>query len=426
MSEATEPAQSDVSAKSPSAISKKAGFFVLGTVFIDAMGIGIIIPVTPDLVSELGGIPLSEAALWAGYLSFSFATMQFLFAPIIGNLSDRFGRRPILISSLAMLAIDYMIMAAASALWVLFVGRLLAGVFSATHSTANAYMADIYPQGERAKAFGLIGAAFGLGFVVGPVIGGIAGEFGTRVPFIAAAILAGANAIYGYLVVPETLKPENRRSFSLARANPLGTIRQLGKFPSLTWIFLALLIFNIAHHVYPAIWSFYTKVAFGWSNIDIGVSLALVGIGFAIVQGALIRPMIDRFGEIKTVYIGLFLNIIAMTGLGVATESWMVYALMPFSALGMLAPPALHAILANRAGDDSQGEMQGAISAVQGITIIASPILMTQLFSHFTSDDAPIFMPGMPFLGAAALAAVAFIPLFIGIAASSKEMDANR
>ena len=394
---------------------RRAAAFVVVTVLIDAMGIGIIMPVMPDLIRELTDLPLGAAALWGGYLSFVYALMQFAFGPTLGNLSDRFGRRPVLLLSLFALAVDYLIMGFAPTLWLLFAGRALAGVAGATYSTANAYMADVSPPDRRAQNFGLIGAGFGVGFVAGPLIGGLAGELGTRAPFFVAAALAMINFAYGALVLPETLAPENRRRFDWRRANPLGAARQIAGMPTIAWFFVAIFLFNLAHFAYPAVWSFYTKEAFAWSNAQIGLSIAIVGISFAVAQGWLIRLILPRLGEVGTAFWGFIVSIAGLVLLGLATEGWMVYAIIPFTGLGALITPAMTALMSRRVPADAQGELQGALSGVLGVTLIISPVLMTQTFGYFTSAGAPVYLPGAPFLAAAALMALALVPFSMGV-----------
>ena len=394
---------------------RRAAAFVVVTVLIDAMGIGVIMPVMPDLIRELTDLPLGAAALWGGYLSFVYALMQFAFGPTLGNLSDRFGRRPVLLLSLFALAVDYLIMGFAPTLWLLFAGRALAGVAGATYSTANAYMADVSPPERRAQNFGLIGAGFGVGFVAGPLIGGLAGELGTRAPFFVAAALAMTNFAYGALVLPETLAPENRRRFDWRRANPLGAARQIAGMPMVAWFFVAMFLFNLAHFAYPAVWSFYTKEAFAWSNAQIGLSIAIVGISFAVAQGWLIRLILPRLGEVGTAFWGFIVSIAGLVLLGLATEGWMVYAIIPFTGLGALITPAMTALMSRRVPADAQGELQGALSGVLGVTLIISPVLMTQTFGYFTSAGAPVYLPGAPFLAAAALMALALVPFSMGV-----------
>jgi DHA1 family tetracycline resistance protein-like MFS transporter len=388
--------------------------FVLLTVGIDAMGFGIIIPVMPDLVREVSNTGYSGAALWGGYLSFSYAVMQFLFGPTIGNLSDRFGRRPILLVSLAVLAADFLIMAVAPSLLVLFIGRIMAGMAAATHSTAHAFVADISAKQDRARYFGLIGAAFGVGFILGPIIGGVAGEFGTRAPFYAATGLAFLNFCYGVLVLPETLSRDKRRPFDWRRANPLGGTRQIAKFPVVAWFLACAFLFEIANFVYPAVWGYYTKEAHGWSSAEVGFSLAIVGLGFVIVQGWLLPIVLAKIGEIRTVLAGFLVNIIGLVGLAFATADWMVYAWLPVIALGAVIGPALLALMSNLTPDNSQGELQGLKTSVVGITMIISPLMMTQLFGYFSGPEAPAYFPGAPFMAAAGLIALALIPFAIG------------
>ena len=394
---------------------RRAAAFVFVTVLIDAMGIGIILPVMPDLIRELTDLPLGAAALWGGYLSFVYALMQFAFGPTLGNLSDRFGRRPVLLVSLFALAVDYVIMGFAPTLWLLFAGRALAGVAGATYSTANAFMADISPPDRRAQNFGLIGAGFGVGFIAGPLIGGLAAELGTRAPFFVAAALAMVNFAYGALVLPETLAPKNRRRFDWRRANPFGAARQIASMPMVAWFFVAMFLYDLAHHAYPAVWSFYTKEAFAWTNAEIGLSLAIVGVSFALVQGWLIRHVIPRLGEVGTAFWGFVVGVAGLVLFGIATEGWMVYAIIPFTGLGALITPAMTALMSRRVPADAQGELQGALAGVLGVTLIISPVLMTQIFGYFTSEAAPAYLPGAPFLGAAALMALALVPFALGV-----------
>jgi len=394
---------------------RNALIFVLATVCIDAIGFGIILPVLPDLVREVSNTDYSGAAIWGGYLSFAYAAMQFAFGPLVGSMSDRFGRRPVLLISLAAMAIDFLIMAMAPALIVLFIGRIIAGIAAATHSTANAFVADISPKSDRAKNFGLIGAAFGAGFILGPLIGGLVGEWGTRAPFYTAAGLAFLNFCYGYFVLPETLALENRRPLVWRRANPIGGAWQISQVPMVAWFLVAALLFEIGHFVYPAVWAYYAKEAHGWTSAEVGLSLALVGVGFVIVQGWLIRIVLPRFGEVRTAVGGFVISVIGLIGLAFASSSWMVYALIPLTALGAVVSPALSALMSNRTPDDAQGELQGIRTSVAGITMIVSPVLMTQLFGYFTGAMAPFYFPGAPFLAAALLMALALIPFSIGL-----------
>jgi DHA1 family tetracycline resistance protein-like MFS transporter len=395
--------------------NRSAIVFVFLTVCIDAIGFGIIIPVLPDLIAEVSNTTISGAALWGGYLSFSYAVMQFAFGPAIGNLSDRYGRRPVLLVSLFMLAADFLIMALAPSLLVLFIGRILAGIAAATHSTANAVMADLSSREDRARNFGIIGAAFGVGFIIGPVIGGIAGEFGTRAPFFTAAALAFANFCFGALVLPESLAPEKRRPFDWKRANPGGGFIQLRKLPMVMWFMVCVFIFEIANFAYPAVWAYYTKEAFKWSSAEVGLSLAAFGLGFALVQGWLIRFILARLGEARTVIFGFAMGIAGLIGFSFANQGWMIYALLPISALGGVATPALNALMANCTPDDAQGELQGLRTSVVAIVMVISPLVMTQLFGYFTRGGTPVYFPGAPFLAAAVLTALALIPFYAGL-----------
>lgn len=397
---------------------KRSALFVFGTVSLDAMGIGIIIPVMPDLLQELSGLSVGAAAIWGGYLTFSYALMQFLFSPVLGALSDRFGRRPVLLISVATLAVDYVVMAMAPSLWLLFIGRLIAGVAGSTYSTANAYIADVTPREKRAAAFGLIGAGFGVGFVLGPVIGGIMGEFGTRAPFYAAAVLALANFAYGWFFLPESLAPENRRRFEWRRANPFGAARQIARLPMVAWFVGVIFLYALSHAVYPAVWSFYTKEAFDWSPSQIGQSLALVGVGFAVVQIVLIRYFLKWFGEVWTAYIGFFFNVVGLTTIALLTQGWMLYAIMPLIALGDIVKPALTGLMSNRVGDDAQGELQGVISSAQAMTTVISPLMMTQIFGFFTAGQGPYF-PGAPFVAASAIMVLATLLFQRGLRAQA-------
>ncbi|MEM8974546.1 MAG: TCR/Tet family MFS transporter [Pseudomonadota bacterium] len=410
--------------QSDSAPKSKGGFhatmFVFLTVCIDSIGFGIIIPVLPDLIREVTNLGYSGAALWGGWMSFSYAIMQFVFGPTVGNLSDRYGRRPILLASLAVMAVDYVIMALAPSLLVLFVGRIIAGIAAATYSTCNAYVADVSKPEDRAKNFGLLGAGFGLGFVIGPVIGGLIAEYGTRAPFYAAASLAMLNLCYGAFVLPESLPKERRRSFDWSRANPLGAFNRMRKVPTVAWFLVALFLFDIAHFAYPSVWAYYTKEAFKWSSAEVGLSLAVVGVGFVIVQGWLIRILLPKIGEVRTAYAGFFFNVVSLAILGFITEGWMVYAILPLTALSAILTPALQGLMSNRIPDDEQGELQGAMTSVTAITLIVSPLLMTQLFGHFTGPAAPVYLPGAPFLAASVITALAVIPFIIGLRQSQR------
>ena len=384
------------------------------TVMIDAMGIGLIIPVMPDLIQEVGGSTLAEAAIWGGILSTTFAVMQFLFGPVMGGLSDRFGRRPVLLIALVVMALDYVLMALASALWVLLLGRVIGGITAATQSTATAYMADISAPHERAARFGLVGAAFGAGFVIGPVMGGLLAEYGTRAPFWMAAGLAAANAVFGWVVLKETVTDANRRTFNWRRANPLGALRALGRLPGVTPLLLVYFIYYIGFAVYPAVWSYFGKERFDWSPSTIGLSLALFGISMALIQGGLISPVLKALGERGTVIAGHMFSIVSLIGIAVITSSMWVLLLTPIAAFGGIIPPALQGIMSARVANDAQGELQGALTSTSALAMILSPLVMTYTFAQFTDADAPIYLPGAPFLLAATLSTLGLAALLIG------------
>jgi MFS transporter, DHA1 family, tetracycline resistance protein len=372
--------------------------FILLTVMIDSMGIGLILPVMPDLLEEVGGLSLAEAAIWGGILTTSFAVMQFVFSPVVGNLSDRFGRRPVMLVSLAVMAADYLVMAVAGSLWLLLAGRIVGGIAAATHSTANAFMADISAPHEKAARFGLVGAAFGVGFVLGPLLGGLMAEFGTRAPFYAAAALAALNLAFGLLVMPETLPPRLRRPFRLARANPFGAFLSVGRLPGVGRLLAMFFLYQVAFMVYPAVWAFFGTARFGWEPRMIGLSLAAFGIAMALVQGGLIRVILRVLGERKTVFYGLVFNLFAFLALGLVESGTVALILTPLTALGAVVTPALQGIMSRTAPDDAQGELQGVISSTASLAMVVSPLIMTQVFAAFTAPGAAVFMPGAPFL----------------------------
>ncbi|MEO1407518.1 MAG: MFS transporter, partial [Pseudomonadota bacterium] len=322
---------------------KNAFLFVIVTVMLDMMGFGLIVPVIPALLTELSGLSAEEAVVWGGALTATYALMNFLAGPAMGNLSDRFGRRPVLLASIGTLAIDFLIMGFANTLAILFVGRALAGISSATFSTANAYIADVTTPEERGRAFGFTGAAFGLGFIIGPAAGGIIAEaFGTRAPFFAAAALAGINFLYGVFVLPESLKPENRRAFEWRRANPIGAFRHFAKVPQVSWFLAVLGLFALANSVYPSTWNFHAVIRYNWSEGEIGASLALVGLGAAIMQAGVLGWIIKKIGLPKTIAVGLAFNTVAMVGFAFAGAPWIAYVFIPISSVGGILGPSIN------------------------------------------------------------------------------------
>ncbi len=386
--------------------------FILISVMLDAMGIGLILPVMPSLIQEVEGAGLANAALWGGVLATIYAAMQFIFGPTLGSLSDRYGRRPVLIISLVIMAFDYVLMALAHTIWLLIIGRVIGGITAATQSTSAAYMADISSPEEKAGNFGLIGAAFGVGFVVGPLVGGLLAEYGTRAPFWAAAGLAAANAVFGYFVLPETVTDRIRRPFQWRRANPLGAFRNIGALPGLKPLLLITFVYTVAFFVYPGVWAYFGAERFGWGPGMIGLSLGVFGIGIAVVQGLLLRPIIKRLGERRTVILGLGIDVGAFIALGFVTNGWIALALTPLTALGSIAGPAMQGIMSRTAADNQQGELQGTVTSINAVATIVAPLLVTQTFWYFTAPQNPIYLPGAPFL-LSALLALGCIAVFV-------------
>ena len=367
--------------------------------FIDSLGIGIIIPVAPQLVMELSGLPLADAAPIAGWLTLSYALMQFVFSPILGNLSDRYGRKPILLASLAALAIDYVLIGLAPTLAWLFVGRIIAGIAGATFATANAVVADIIPPEQRAKYVGFNGAAWGMGFVIGPVIGGLLGQYGPRVPFFAAAAFTAVNFLIALAVMRETLPPAARREFSARRANALGALRAMRRIPGAMRVLFVLLMYQIGHDTLPSTWVWVTMAKFGWTERDIGLSLAVLGFGTIIVQGGLVGLFTQRIGEHRTALLGLGCGAIGFVGYAFATTPAMLFASVPLACQIGLTMPALRAILSRATPANAQGELQGAIAGIVSFTAVVIPFTMTHLFSWATAAHPPF--PGASFLAAA-------------------------
>ncbi|MBB6326055.1 DHA1 family tetracycline resistance protein-like MFS transporter [Algoriphagus iocasae] len=390
--------------------SKRSLLFIFITILVDVIGLGVIIPVVPSLIEELTGEGLSQASQYGGWLLFSFAAMQFVFSPIMGGLSDRFGRRPVLLLSLLGLGIDYVFHAFAPTLFWLFVGRLVAGIFGASFTTATAYIADISTPEKRSQNFGLIGAAFGLGFIIGPVIGGMAGaEFGPRAPFLVAAALSLLNVLYGYFVLPESLEASERRAFDWRRANPIGSLMHLRKYPVISGLVLSLVLIYISSHAVQSNWSYYTMFKFGWDEAMVGYSLGVVGLLVAIVQGGLIRVVIPKLGQAKSVYFGIALNAIGLFCFGIASLSWMMFVFLIPYCLGGISGPALQGIISSQVPSNQQGELQGALTSLVSLTSIIGPLMMNSIFAYFSSEDAPIYLPGASFYLASILMVISLI-----------------
>ena len=380
---------------------KHALAFIFVTVLLDSIGFGIIMPVVPQLIMDVSSEPLSSAAQYGGWLMFVYAAMQFFSAPVLGNLSDRFGRRPVLLLSLLLMGGDYLLMGWAPSIAWLFLGRFIAGISASTYGIANAFIADSFPPEERAKNFALMGAAFGTGFIVGPVIGGFLGEYGPRAPFYAAAALAFANVLYGFFVLPESLKPENRRRFEWKRANPFGAFNQLWRYPMVMGLVFTYFFYLIGHHSLPSVWSYFAIEKFGWSPTEIGFSLGAVGVCMILVQTYLIRRFLKRYGTERTAYVGLTMTIIAFLGYAFVPFGWMMYIVIVVGAAqGFIAAP-LQSLMSSQVSADSQGELQGALGSMASLVSILSPPFMTQTFAWFSAANAPVYFPGAPFLAAA-------------------------
>ncbi len=392
--------------------NSKAIFFILVTVLIDVIGIGIIIPIMPSLYQELTGGTISEASQYSAYLVFIYALMQFIFSPIIGGLSDQYGRRPVLLMSLFGFGMDFIFLALAPNIGWLFVGRIISGIAGASFTTANAYIADITEPEKRAQSFGMIGAAFGLGFIIGPSLGGILGEYGTRIPFWVSAGLALLNWLYGYFILPESLLPENRRKFDIKRANPIGSLMNLKKYPYVLALVLSLFLVNVSNFATQGTWSFYGIEKFSWSKLEVGLSLGFVGLMVAIVQGGLIRVIIPKLGQEKSLFLGLAINALGLAAFAFASSSWMMYAIMVPFAVGGLAGPAFQGIISNQVGKNEQGELQGGLTSLMSIAAIIGQPLMLGLFRTFTKENAPVYFPGAPFLMGGLLSLISLLLVF--------------
>jgi DHA1 family tetracycline resistance protein-like MFS transporter len=366
---------------------------------IDIVGLGIIIPVVPQLIKGLlHTSDLSKASLYGGWMTFLYATMQFLFAPFIGSLSDQYGRRPVLLISLLGFGLDYLFLAFAPSILWLFVGRTIAGITGASVTTASAYMADISDDSNRAQNFGMIGAAFGIGFIIGPMLGGFLGEVSPRLPFIVAACLALVNVVYGYFVLPESLPVENRRAFDWKRSNPLGSLVHLKKYPAVSGLIFSLVFIYLAVHAVQSNWSFANMEKFKWSPKMIGLSLGMVGLLVGLVQGVLIRYINPKIGNEKSVYFGIALYALGLILFAFASSSWMMFVFLIPYCLGGISGPALQALISVHVPKNEQGELQGSLTSIMSVTSIAGPLIMTSLFAYFTKPGNPIYFPGASFL----------------------------
>lgn len=400
---------------------KKAAIgFIFITLLIDITGWGIILPVVPKLIGELIHSDLSEAAKYGGWLGFAYAITQFMFAPIVGNLSDQYGRRSIILISLFGFAIDYILLALAPSIAWLFFGRIIAGITGASISTASAYIADISTDEDRTKNFGLIGAAFGLGFIIGPVIGGLLGHYGARVPFYVAAILCMMNFLYGLFILPESLEKDKRRPFNWKRANPIGTFNFLRKQSKISNLVVALILVYVALHAVQSNWHFFTMYKFNWTERTVGLSLGLLGLLLGFVQGVLIRWTTPKLGEQKSVYFGLLFYALGFMLFAFTNQGWMMFVfLIPYS-LGGICGPALQSIISKNIPSNEQGELQGALASLVSATSIIGPPMMTNLFYYFTHDQAPFEFSGAPFFLASILMSISAIIIYFAFQQKSK------
>jgi DHA1 family tetracycline resistance protein-like MFS transporter len=384
--------------------------FILVTLFIDILGIGVIIPVLPELVKHFVGGSTALAGRYVGVIAASYATMQFFFAPVLGGLSDRFGRRPVLLVSLFGLGVDYLIQGFAPTIWWLFAGRVLAGIMGASFTTAHAYIADVSKPEDRARNFGLVGVMFGLGFIFGPALGGVLGGINLRLPFFVSAGLALVNWLYGFFVLPESLAPEHRSAFSWKKANPWGSIRYLKTYSLVAGLAVAFVLVALAQRGLENVWVLYTGYRYGWDERTNGLTLALVGLMAAIVQGLLVRPAINWLGERRAILSGLAVSVAAFLGYGLASEGWMVLVIIVVGSLAGVAGPAIQGMVAGAVSVSDQGKVQGALTSLMSLTSIVAPLVFTAgLFSYFTSEGAAYHLPGAPFLMGSALCCGALV-----------------
>lgn len=395
---------------------KAALGFIFAVALMDVLSLGIMIPVLPNLVKEFAGGDTASASLWVGLFSTVWALMQFVCSPILGLISDRFGRRPVILISIFGLGTDYLFMAMAPTLAWLFMGRVIHGITAASFSTASAYIADVTPPEKRAKSFGLIGAAWGVGFVVGPALGGWLGEIDLRLPFYVAAGLALTNWLYGFLILPESLPPEKReKRFDWRKANPLGSLTLLRSHRDLMGLASLMFLFHMAHYVLPAIFVLYTGYRYDWSMSQIGLMLMVTGILGIIVQAGLVGPIVKRLGERGAMLLGMFCGAVGFTIYGLAPTQEVYWIGMPVFALMGLVQPGLQGLMTRRVAPHEQGQLQGANSSIAGLTGLIGPGLYTVIFAWSLRHEATAHMPGLAVLLAGALMALGFI-LALGIA----------
>ncbi len=402
----------------PQGATRSATVFIYVTVLIDMIGVGLIWPVMPALLQDVGHVDLGRASEIGGWMFAAYSLAQFLFGPLIGNLSDRFGRRPLLLLAIGGLAVDYVFSALAPTLWLLFLGRIIAGLCGASHVIATAYLTDVTAPDQRARAFGLIGAAFGMGFVIGPAVGGMLGEFGPRVPFWAAAVLAGANFVLGWFLLPESLPEAKRRRFDWRRANPFGVLKVFRGYPTVLPLTLVMSLYLFAGSIYPTLWTFWGIAAFGWTELTIGLTLALFGILAALIEGVLSGPLVRWFGEPRVVIAGLLTATVGAIGFGLAGTTATVLVLLVVVAFEGLVHPCLTALMTKEVPDDAQGELQGGISSLANVAMLLAAIFFTQIFGWFVRPEAASPSPGAPFFVASVIFAAALL-LFLSVRARS-------
>ena len=394
-------------------LQKRARRFVLLTVFIYSVGFGIIMPVLPDLIRELAGVGLAEATRLGAWIGAAYGIFQFLLGPMVGNLGDRFGRRPVFLVSLFGFGTDFLLMGLAPSIIWLFVGRSIAGGFGAIFGPANAAMADMSAAEDRAASFGKVGAAFGLGFIMGPALGGLLGDFGTRIPFFVAAGLAFANGIYGYFVFPETMSKERQRPFEWRRANPLGALASLGKIKGILPIAFIYFVWVCSINIYPAAWAFFAPAQFGWDSRMVGVSLTLVGVSMVVFQTFIIGRAVKRFGERSTAMIGMGFGIVSYIVVAFLTNGTIALMLNVINGFSGMAMPAVNAMMSMRTPPDQQGELQGLTGSMSALAFLLAQLAYNNVLATFTASDAPVYFPGAPFIIAAIMGTLAIIALFL-------------
>jgi DHA1 family tetracycline resistance protein-like MFS transporter len=390
--------------------SKTRLLVVLSVVYIDMLGIGLAFPVLPRLIEQFEGGDVSRAAYIYGALAAAYSLMQFVFAPLVGALSDRYGRRPVILLALAGMGVNYVMLAFAPSLWLFALGRMIAGAFGATFTAAGAYLADVTPPEKRAQTFGLIGAAFGFGFITGPALGGLLGAVDLRLPFLVAAGLSLADFVFAYAALPESLALENRKSFSFGRANPVGALREIGRYSSVLGLMAIFVLAMFANRVAELTWVLFTSYKFHWGPGETGVSLAAVGVMFVVGQGGLVRVLVPRLGERRAVLLGLAVSVIVCVLYGSVPRGWMLYPVMVLALFGWtIAAPAVQALMSQAVPANEQGLLQGALASMTNLTSIFGPPIWTGLFGFFVSSAAPIVIPGAAFFASAAVFLVALV-----------------